>query len=265
MKLPESTHHLSHAYVITSPDRNRGMATARAYAKRILCDFGGAQEEKWVRGTLPDFWLEETEKIPIDRIRTICARLYQRPVESTYRVILLAYADAMREEAQNALLKSLEEPPLYVVWLLVCENETRLLPTIRSRCRILRVESEDGETVPLDAQVLEMTCAALSGDLLRVMTDRAFYEERKDLCAQTLEIMRTFLHLCLKRRTGIAETIPAAWAETVRETSEKFSVVRFSEALMMVEETRQALEVNVNAVLALEHTFLSLARGRRFE
>nr|WP_072513866.1 DNA polymerase III subunit delta' [Ndongobacter massiliensis] len=264
MRLPESPRDLSHAYVITSPDRMRGIAAARAYAKRILCDFGGAEEEKWARGTLPDFWLEEAEKIPIDRIRTICARLYQKPLESTYRVVLLAHADAMRDEAQNALLKSLEEPPLYVVWLLVCENETRLLPTIRSRCRILRIEGKNAESTPIDAQVLAMTRAALAGDRLRVLTDRGFYEDRKEVCAQTLEMVRTFLLLCLKERTQANADIPATLMQAVRETSAKRSAVQWAEALSMVEETRQALDVNVNAVLALEHIFLSLARGQRF-
>lgn len=72
--------------------------------------------------------------IPVDTIRWLRDEAYLKPNESAYRVMLLADAQLMRPEAQNALLKILEEPPAHVIFILTCDSRTALLPTIQSRC-----------------------------------------------------------------------------------------------------------------------------------
>ena len=62
------------------------------------------------------------------------------PFESTHRVFVLERADTMNDEAANALLKTLEEPPAYVVLLLLTDNPSQVLPTISSRCQPVRFD-----------------------------------------------------------------------------------------------------------------------------
>lgn len=76
--------------------------------------------------------------IPIDEIRTVQHRLTTRPTLGIRRVVILDPADDLEKNAANALLKSLEEPPVGTFFLLVTHRPGRLLPTIRSRCRTLR-------------------------------------------------------------------------------------------------------------------------------
>lgn len=76
--------------------------------------------------------------IPIDEIRTVQHRLTTRPTLDSRRVVIIDPADDLEKSAANALLKSLEEPPVGTYFLLVTNRPGRLLPTIRSRCRILR-------------------------------------------------------------------------------------------------------------------------------
>ena len=76
--------------------------------------------------------------IPIDEIRTVQHRLTTRPTLGSRRVVILDPADGLEKNAANALLKSLEEPPVGTFFLLVTHRPGRLLPTIRSRCRTLR-------------------------------------------------------------------------------------------------------------------------------
>lgn len=76
--------------------------------------------------------------IPIDEIRTIQHRLTTRPTLGSRRVVIIDPADDLEKGAVNALLKSLEEPPAGTYFLLVAHRPGRLLPTIRSRCRMLR-------------------------------------------------------------------------------------------------------------------------------
>lgn len=76
--------------------------------------------------------------ISVDQIRQMQQRLHTRPTLGDWRAIIIDPADDLEKGAANALLKSLEEPPQGTVFLLVTHRPGRLLPTIRSRCRILR-------------------------------------------------------------------------------------------------------------------------------
>lgn len=85
--------------------------------------------------------------IPIDEIRALQHRLTTRPTLGPRRAIIIDPADDLETGAVNALLKSLEEPPAGTFFLLVTHRLGRLLPTIRSRCRILRFAPLSDETV----------------------------------------------------------------------------------------------------------------------
>lgn len=76
--------------------------------------------------------------IPIDEIRLLQHRLTTRPTLGERRAVIVDPADHLEPNAANALLKSLEEPPIGTFFLLVTHRPSRLLPTIRSRCRMLR-------------------------------------------------------------------------------------------------------------------------------
>lgn len=76
--------------------------------------------------------------IPIDEIRQLTQRLHTRPTLGSRRVVIIDPADDLERSAANALLKALEEPPAGTFFLLVTHRPGRLLPTIRSRCRVLR-------------------------------------------------------------------------------------------------------------------------------
>ncbi|MGB3794770.1 MAG: AAA family ATPase [Alteraurantiacibacter sp.] len=80
---------------------------------------------------------ELARNIKVDQIRELQRRLNTRPTLGSRRVIIIDPADDMETSAANALLKSLEEPPAGTYFLLIAHRMGRLLPTIRSRCRIL--------------------------------------------------------------------------------------------------------------------------------
>jgi DNA polymerase-3 subunit delta' len=84
---------------------------------------------------------ESKRNIPVDEIRAMQRRLTTRPTLGERRVVIVDPADDLEPSASNALLKSLEEPPQGTFFLLVAHRIGRLLPTIRSRCRVLRFPS----------------------------------------------------------------------------------------------------------------------------
>lgn len=81
---------------------------------------------------------ETKRNIPVDEIRAMQRRLNTRPTLGDRRVVIVDPADDLEASASNALLKSLEEPPQGTSFLLIAHRMGRLLPTIRSRCRVLR-------------------------------------------------------------------------------------------------------------------------------
>ncbi len=108
---------------------------------------------------------EAARNIKIDQIRAMQQRLTTRPTMGERRAIIIDPADDMERGASNALLKSLEEPPVGTFFLLVSNSPARLLPTIRSRCRMLRF-------APLEhAQMAEVIDANApdSDDITRAM------------------------------------------------------------------------------------------------
>lgn len=90
---------------------------------------------------------ETRRNIPIDEVRAMQRRLTTRPTLGERRVVIVDPADDLETSASNALLKSLEEPPQGTFFLLVSHRIGRLLPTIRSRCRVLRFPPVPDEAI----------------------------------------------------------------------------------------------------------------------
>lgn len=123
----------------------------------------GAAAQLFAKGNHPDFRLltramvdpDKPEKglkrsIPIDDIRALIGRFATRPSMGSRRVIVIDSIDDLERGGANALLKNLEEPPAGTIFLLVSHSPGRLLPTIRSRCRVLRFETvADGDVARL--------------------------------------------------------------------------------------------------------------------
>ena len=100
----------------------------------------------------------ETGAIKVDQIRDAVERTGYRPFEGRRRVVIVDDADAMLGEAQNALLKTLEEPPATSMFVLVTSRPDVLLPTVRSRCQRLRF----GRLSPADVAAVLMKAHSYS-------------------------------------------------------------------------------------------------------
>jgi DNA polymerase III subunit delta' len=166
---------VAHAYIFAGPDGVGKFTTARELAKLLLCkkpvkksDFAdscGSCEScrAFEAGSHPDFehvYKElikftkdgkdkvEPVEFPIDVVREfVLNKVSQRPALSARRVFILTEAEKLNNESQNCLLKVLEEPPAYCCIILICTRPEKLLPTIRSRCQIMRFGPVDEEKI----------------------------------------------------------------------------------------------------------------------
>ncbi len=123
---------LAHAYLFHGPPGVGKRAMATAFAAELLGDAVRVE-----RGSHPDLYVLEPlgDQIRIDAIRGLRHDLHMRPFEADRRVYLIFGAHSMNEEAADALLKDLEEPPAYAVIVLVADELGSLPETIRSRCQ----------------------------------------------------------------------------------------------------------------------------------
>src|SRR5690348_3335732 len=124
----------AHAYLLHGPPGVGKKETALLFAAELLGEHARVE-----RRTHPDLYVLEPlgDQIRIDDIRTLRRDLHMRPFEAQRRVYLVFGADTMNEDAADALLKDLEEPPEYAVLILVASDLGPLPETIRSRCQLV--------------------------------------------------------------------------------------------------------------------------------
>lgn len=96
-----------------------------------------------IRENSPDFILITPENsIGIEKIREIISAISLKPYQSPKKIVIIKDAQKLTTEAQNAFLKTLEEPPPNTIIILLVENPDQLLPTILSRCEVLPIKNE---------------------------------------------------------------------------------------------------------------------------
>lgn len=143
---------VSHAYILNGQRGSGKKMLARLFAMTLQCESGKSEPcgechscKQANSGNHPDIITVRHEKpasISVDDIRQqVNGDIMIKPYSSPYKVYIIPEADLLTVQAQNALLKTIEEPPEYAVIFLLTENADSLLPTIRSRCVMLKLRN----------------------------------------------------------------------------------------------------------------------------
>lgn len=144
-------HKVSHAYILTGEAGMGRKSLASAFALTLLCEKGKSEPcmkchacKQVLSGNHPDLIYVSHDKpnsIGVDDIRTqINDTIMVRPYSSYHKVYIVDEAEKMTQQAQNALLKTIEEPPSYAIIILLTTNQEAFLPTILSRCVQLKLK-----------------------------------------------------------------------------------------------------------------------------
>ena len=199
---------VSHAYILNGERGAGKKMLANLFAATLLSEKGGPDPcnechscRQAESGNHPDIIKVTHEKpnsISVDDIReqvnnTIMIKPYQGP----YKVYIIPQADMMTTQAQNALLKTIEEPPEYAVIMLLTENADTLLPTINSRCVMLKLRNIKDtlikkylmETMQVPDYKADMCTAFAQGNMGRaiMLANSEHFNEIRDEAVQLLK------------------------------------------------------------------------------
>jgi DNA polymerase-3 subunit delta' len=199
---------VSHAYILGGPDGSGKMMLAEAFAMALQCESEGNRPCMACRScrqaaerNQPDIIYVSHEKpntIGVDDIRTqLNNDIVIKPYSSRYKVYIVDEAEKMNQQAQNALLKTIEEPPAYAVILLLTTNADSFLPTILSRCISLNLKAVREDVIK--AYLMKQyripdyqadVCAAFSQGNVGKAIRLASSEEFGELKASALQLMK---------------------------------------------------------------------------
>ena len=205
---------MTHAWLFTGPPGSGRSVAARAFAAALLCANQGCGECSSCRqiaaGSHADLLLVRPDGLSygVKQTRELVLKAAGSPVYGGWRVILFEDADRATEQAANALLKAIEEPPPRTIWLLCVPSAADLPTTIRSRCRLITLRTPPTAAVAAileregisQERALNAARAALGhiGRARRLATDPQAAHRRA-------EVLRVPL-----RVTGLAEAFGAA-------------------------------------------------------
>lgn len=179
-------------------------------------------------------FINEEGSIGIELVRKLQTTLFLKPYKSEFKMIIVQNAHNLTLEAQNALLKLLEEPPVFVYLFLCAVNEQTFLPTIISRCQIINFEEEEKILPEEEKKVFREQLAALySGTVNQKLALAEKLAADKENLGSWFENIIFFLHKDIKEYPQIILELQKA--------HKTFSTT------------------NVNPRIILEHTFLGLS------
>jgi DNA polymerase-3 subunit delta' len=252
---------------------------------------GGSHPDITLIAPLPD-----KRDISIDQLRELQRVLSLRPYEAPRKACIIEPAERMSVNAANSLLKTLEEPPGDALMILLTENAGMLLPTIRSRCQLIRFAPLPPEHVMtllersgISAGTASLLAPMSGGSMQRAieLDNEALAEKREAVLArlgqmnikriatvfdaaealsgnrdetlELLDLLISFYRDALHLAAGSAEIVNRTVRPAIEAIAERTPLPRTLELLEAICETRRAVQRNANPKLALDHLFMDIA------
>ena len=256
-------HKTSHSYLFIGTEGIGKKLIAEEFAKMLLA----------VKDTenSPDFSIIEPDgnSIKIEQIREFQKKVSEKPIISNKKVYIIDDSDNMTVEAQNCLLKTLEEPPEFVTIILIGSNENSFLSTIKSRCMILHFEKisdeqiqkylQDNHQTEINSKIMLEACQGSIGKALEIKDKQELYQnteqvvnslERKD----KIDIlnMSDFIYKSKDDKLEILNYMNVLFINLAKINS------KYADCIAIVEETKRRLQSNANYDMCIDNLLLSL-------
>ena len=258
------SNNISHSYMFTGKQGIGKFLFAKEFAKEILNSNVTLENN-------PDLSIIEPDgnTIKINQIREFTKKVYEKPIASLKKVFIINNSTSLTKEAQNALLKTLEEPPEYIVIILIAEDKNLFLPTIKSRCTEIYFNKLTGEEIKkilnkkynlnIDNTILKIADGSVE-KALSLANEECNYKEIENVF---LNLDKTNLidALNCKERIftdkenvyNVLEYINILALDKIKQNDEKYL-----KCISIIEDTKERLKRNNNYDMTIDNLLLKL-------
>ncbi len=267
---------VSHSYLFTGLDGIGKKMIAKEFAKMLMC----LNENKYCNNCKsciefdtnnnPDFFYIEPEgnSIKIEQIRDAQRKVSEKPIISNKKIFIIDNADKMTLEAQNCLLKTLEEPPEFITIILISSNDNNLLATIKSRCTIVyfnRISDDEikkylydnFDDINITSNIIDMANGSISKAVK--LKDKNEIYSSIDLIINKLNSRQSILDIIqnaevlYKGKDDIFELLDYINVRFVKSKD-----IRFIKCINIIEDTKKRLKSNTNYDMTIDNMLLNI-------
>lgn len=267
-----------HSYLFVGTKGIGKFLFAKAFAKKILCvaDNTNTCEDcksciEFESNNHPDYHEIEANDgaIKIEQIRQMQEKILEKPIVSDKKVYIIRDSDKMTIEAGNCLLKTLEEPPSYLVIILVAENESMILNTIRSRCtkiafkpidneHIIKYMQNNYEVSNISENIFHLINGSI-GNAIDYMDKKEMYEEVEKAFSniERINILDVLNKLeCLySNKDNIYEVLDYINVLLIKKAKDNYKYINY---INKVEETKKRLRANSNYDMCIDNLLFTI-------
>ena len=261
--------HISHSYMFTGIDGIGKTLFAKEFARKLLCFDNEESEDcssciKFKTENHPDFKLIEPDSgsIKIEQIRDMQDDIVQKPIISEKKVYVIRDSEYMTREAQNCLLKTLEEPPEFAIIILVTANESKLLTTVKSRCMKIAFDEIDKDEIKkyilsnytdIDERLFDM-CDGSIGKEIELQENKEIYiginKLIDNLDKQDLIYILNNADVLYKQKDNINKILN--YINNYLYSLNKFNCIKY------VEDTKRRLTTNSNYEMTIDYLLIRM-------
>ena len=269
---------VSHSYMFVGIDGIGKKIIAKQFAKKILCT-NNIQEKcdecksciEFDSDNHPDFLYIEPDgnSIKIEQIRYLQKKIQEKPIISNKKVYIINDANKMTIEAQNCLLKTLEEPPEYSTIILIGNNESAFLNTIKSRCMIITFRPIEDQLVKeyleKNYQMMNITSnmlEAFQGSIGKAIILKDKIDEYQQIEKIIEELDKKNIidiisesELMYKDKDEIMDILEYINIVLLKLAKEK---IKFVNCIKIVEETKMRLKQNANYDMSIDNMLFNM-------
>ena len=267
----------SHSYLFLGKAGTGKRLIAQKFAKMVLClkkeeDCNTCQScIKFNSNNNPDFIFIEPEKgsIKIEQIRNMQKQVAQKPIISNNKICIINDADMMTPEAQNCLLKTLEEPPIYMTIILIGANESNFLVTIKSRCTIINFEPIKDEEIKkylednfdykeVNSNIINLANGSI-GKAISLKDKAELYTSIDNIISNIekcdiIELLKE-ADIIYKLKDEIFEVLEYINILLIEQSKQNY---KYANCIQIVEETKKRLKSNSNYNMSIDYMLFGI-------
>ena len=267
---------VSHSYLFIGQAGIGKKMLAKEFAKAVLCLENNKCCDtcksclEFDSQNNPDFVLIKPEgnNIKIEQIRNMQRKVQEKPIISGKKIYIIDNADLMTQEAQNALLKTLEEPPEFVTIILIGENENAFLATIKSRCMILHFNSisnldmkkylEDNYHMNVTSNMLDVFHGSI-GKAIEIKDKQETYllieQAIENLEKEDLIDLIKKLDILYTSKEEILDMLDYINIILLKKSKQN---VKYTDCIKIVEDTKRRINQNANYDMSIDNMLFNI-------